>query len=92
MNQLTRREALLTALFGTGLIGLRAMATGLPAWFLQNPGRATAREPFIAFVCDDSTAEAIRPIAVERLGAVLGRAPADVMAHLYDTPRLNLHL
>src|SRR5205814_6880403 len=40
--QLTRRHALLTMLFGSGYIGLRAMATGLPAWFLLNPRRATA--------------------------------------------------
>jgi hypothetical protein len=39
----TRREALLTALFGTGMIGLRALATGLPAWFLLNPRSATAQ-------------------------------------------------
>jgi hypothetical protein len=41
---LKRREALLTGLFGTGYIGLRAMATGLPAWFLLNPRRATAQD------------------------------------------------
>ena len=38
----TRRNALLTVLFGTGCIGLRALATGLPAWFLMNPRQATA--------------------------------------------------
>jgi hypothetical protein len=40
---LKRRDALLTGLFGTGYIGLRAMATGLPAWFLLNPRKATAQ-------------------------------------------------
>jgi uncharacterized protein DUF1501 len=40
---LKRRDALLTGLFGTGYIGLRAMATGLPAWFLLNPRQATAQ-------------------------------------------------
>ncbi|MGN6374998.1 MAG: AAA family ATPase [Sphingomonas sp.] len=30
-----------------------------------NPGRATNREPFVAFVCDETTAELMRPIAVE---------------------------
>lgn len=39
----SRREALLTALFGTGYIGLRALATGLPTWFLLNPRIATAQ-------------------------------------------------
>ncbi len=38
-----RRDALLTALFGTGHIGLRALATGLPAWFIANPRSATAQ-------------------------------------------------
>jgi hypothetical protein len=40
---LKRRDALLTALFGTGHIGLRALATGLPAWFIANPREATAQ-------------------------------------------------
>ncbi len=31
------------AVIGTGYIGLRAMATGLPAWFLLNPRQATAQ-------------------------------------------------
>ncbi|TPG22464.1 pilus assembly protein CpaE [Sphingomonas koreensis] len=38
-----------------------------------NPARAANREPFVAFVCDETTAEAIRPIAVE-----LGWAPEKV--------------
>ena len=37
-------------------------------------------------------AEQVRSIAVERLDAVLGRAPADVMAHLDDALRLHLQL
>jgi len=35
-------------------------------------------------------AEQIRSISVERLGAILGRAPADVMAQLDDALRLHL--
>ncbi|QDX26307.1 pilus assembly protein CpaE [Sphingomonas suaedae] len=31
-----------------------------------NPQRAAHREPFVAFVCDESTAEALRPIAIEQ--------------------------
>src|SRR5262249_37942063 len=38
-----RRDALLTGLFGTGYIGLRALATGLPAWFIANPRSANAQ-------------------------------------------------
>ncbi|MDN5894928.1 MAG: type II toxin-antitoxin system PemK/MazF family toxin [Nocardioides sp.] len=37
-------------------------------------------------------AEQVRSIAVERLGAVLGRASAEVMAHLDDALRLHLQL
>ncbi|HET6699130.1 MAG TPA: type II toxin-antitoxin system PemK/MazF family toxin [Nocardioidaceae bacterium] len=36
--------------------------------------------------------EQVRSIAVERLGVVLGRAPADVMAHVDDALRLHLQL
>jgi hypothetical protein len=42
---LTRRQALLSTLFGTGYVGLRALATGLPAAFLLNPRRALAASP-----------------------------------------------
>lgn len=37
-------------------------------------------------------AEQVRSVAAERLGAVLGRVPADVMAHLDDALRLHLQL
>lgn len=37
-------------------------------------------------------AEQVRSVAVERLGVVLGRAPAKVMARLDDALRLHLHL
>jgi hypothetical protein len=42
---ITRRNALLSTLFGTGLVGLRALATGLPASFLLDPRRALASAP-----------------------------------------------
>jgi hypothetical protein len=41
-HRMTRRETLLHALFGSGLIGLRALATGLPIWYLLDPRRASA--------------------------------------------------
>jgi len=41
---LSRREALLSVLFGAGYVGLRALATGLPASFLMNPRRALASD------------------------------------------------
>jgi mRNA interferase MazF len=37
-------------------------------------------------------AEQVRSIAVERVGAVLGQVPADVMAKLDDALRLHLQL
>ena len=40
--ELTRREALLGTLFGTGWIGLRSLATGLPISFLLDPRAAVA--------------------------------------------------
>lgn len=39
---ITRRNALISTLFGAGTLGLRALATGLPAWFLVNPKKALA--------------------------------------------------
>jgi hypothetical protein len=39
---ISRREALMSALFGAGYVGLRALATGLPASLLLNPRRALA--------------------------------------------------
>ncbi len=44
MKPPNRRETLLTGLFGAGYVGLRAMATGLPVWFLANPRRASAQD------------------------------------------------
>jgi hypothetical protein len=43
MLKLKRRDALLTTLFGAGHIGLRALATGLPAWFIARPRAASAQ-------------------------------------------------
>jgi hypothetical protein len=42
---ITRRNALMSTLFGAGYVGLRALATGLPASFLLNPRRALADTP-----------------------------------------------
>ena len=38
----TRRQLLLSSLFGTGLVGLRALATGLPVGLLLHPREAAA--------------------------------------------------
>ncbi len=50
---ITRRQALLSTLFGTGMVGLRALATGLPASLLLNPRRALADMP--ASGCPDTS-------------------------------------
>jgi hypothetical protein len=42
---LSRRQALLTTLFGAGCVGLRSLATGLPASILLAPRRALAAPP-----------------------------------------------
>lgn len=42
---MNRRDALLTTLFGAGMLGLRALASGLPASFLLNPRKALADSP-----------------------------------------------
>jgi hypothetical protein len=39
---ITRREAIYSTLFGAGMVGLRALATGLPASLLMNPRKALA--------------------------------------------------
>jgi hypothetical protein len=43
--KLNRRDALLSMLFGTGLVGLRSLATGVPAAILLNPRKALAATP-----------------------------------------------
>ena len=42
---ITRRQALISTLLGAGGLGLRALATGLPASLLLNPRRALASPP-----------------------------------------------
>jgi hypothetical protein len=44
MKTITRRDALNAGLMGIALTGLRAAATGLPAWFLANPRKASAQD------------------------------------------------
>jgi len=44
----SRREVLLSTLFGTGYLGLRALATGLPASLLLGPRRAMAAPMCVA--------------------------------------------
>lgn len=42
--KLNRREAVMSALFGAGMIGLRALASGVPASVLLNPRLASAAD------------------------------------------------
>src|SRR5262245_18099728 len=41
-DMISRRRLLLSSLFGASSLGLRALATGLPASFLANPRKALA--------------------------------------------------
>ena len=64
--------------------------------------RSVARVfPFQTLLLADATglrvtskgqAEQVRSVSVERVGAVLGRVPADLMAELDDALRLHLQL
>jgi Protein of unknown function (DUF1501) len=53
MTMFNRRETLLAGLFGAEYIGLRALATGLPIWFLANPRRASAQDLQCAIAAKD---------------------------------------
>ena len=74
----------------------RGVVTVIPV--TSNTDRIFPFQTFLAAAATDlrqdskAQAEQVRSIAVERLGAVLGRAPADVMAHLDDALRLHLQL
>ncbi len=60
---ISRREALTSTLFGAGLVGLRSLATGLPASFLLNPRRALA-----AGTCDGDLATKAQYIVLSTSG------------------------
>lgn len=49
----SRREALMSGLFGAGWIGLRALATGLPIAVLTRPRDAWARNPAVSCFSKD---------------------------------------
>ena len=49
---ISRRQALLTTLFGAGAVGLRSLATGLPVSMLLNPRQALADMPL---ACKDAS-------------------------------------
>jgi mRNA interferase MazF len=74
----------------------RGVVTVVPV--TSNLGRVF---PFQTLLAADSTglrvtskaqAEQVRSVSVERVGAVLGRVPPDVMADLDDALRLHLQL
>jgi hypothetical protein len=52
-SKFTRRDSLLTGLFGSGYVGLRALATGLPVWFVANPRKASAQDLQCAVTAKD---------------------------------------
>jgi hypothetical protein len=50
---ITRRQAVLSTLFGAGFVGLRSLASGLPPSFLLGPRRALAAGPAAACAASD---------------------------------------
>jgi Protein of unknown function (DUF1501) len=63
--QTTRRDLILKALFGGGVLGLRALATGLPLSFLARPRHALA-DPL--FTCGDKTKAQYLILSTSSLG------------------------
>lgn len=53
MNRIHRRDLLRASALGTLFAGLRAAATGLPAWFLANPMKAQAADMECALANSD---------------------------------------
>jgi hypothetical protein len=51
--RVTRRDSLRAALFGSGYLGLRALATGLPLYFLRDPRRARADDLACAIIAKE---------------------------------------
>jgi hypothetical protein len=81
---LTRRNAVLTGLFGSGYVGLKALATGLPAWFIANPSKATAQDLECAIAAQENLQYLIvsvssmgDPISCNCPGTYAGGAPGD---------------
>jgi len=56
VERLNRRQALMSTLFGAGYVGLRALATGLPASLLLDPRRALAQAESDAMAAGDAMA------------------------------------
>jgi hypothetical protein len=67
---INRRDALLALLFGSGLVGLRALATGLPAWFVLNPRNASAADLQCALAAIDKLQYLI--VSTSSMGDPLG--------------------
>ena len=76
---ISRRQALMTTLFGAGAVGLRALATGLPAAFFLNPRKAMAGG------CPDASKAQFFILATSAGGDPIGmNAPGT-----YDDPALS---
>src|ERR1700722_8433200 len=80
----TRRDALKTMLFGAGYVGLRALATGLPASFFLNPRKAFAAADAGAAACSNMAAAQYFILSTSGLGDPIN---ASVPGTYYnDTP------
>ena len=83
--KINRRHALLTALFGTGHVGLRALATGLPTWFLLDPEAASA-DGLKAYAAGQATAQFLIVSASSAGDALACNAPGT-----YDPGKAIVH-
>jgi hypothetical protein len=82
MNTLNRRQALLRGLFGAaGCVGLRAIATGLPAWFLLDPRELRADD--MCLVSNKGNAQFLVVSASSAGDAISCNAPGT-----YDAPAI----
>jgi Protein of unknown function (DUF1501) len=76
---ISRRQALMTTLFGAGAVGLRSLATGLPAAFFLNPRKAMAAgcpDPSKAQYFVLATSAAGDPIGMNAPGTYVDDNPA----------------
>ena len=86
----TRREVILSSLFGAGYVGLRALATGLPAAVLLNPRHWLAEACRLLAAIQSSTTTPKRAIlSSDSAGALPVRTYARMCSSLAFTLGLS---
>ena len=81
---ISRRQALRSTLFGAGYVGLRALATGLPAGLLLDPRKALADMPS---TCDPATTAKAQFVIFATSGS--GDAINANVPGTYDDPKIS---